>query len=258
MKQGKCRGALAAAVAIIMMAGTARAEVTPGALSWFNAAYAQFELLLPQARSRGTLPRLAVPHEAHVLSRLWDVDALFRRPPYTLDDVAPLLDVMEKQHIVLRTYLTHTADPQARPNLAQNFVTYQDEVAQALAAQINGWGAVIAARNDMLRYPSPETLAPEDQSKLREFRTGVLEVLGRAVLLLRVPEIRPATQATITAALGEHADAIAGLMTRRDRTMLDTAMEAALPAMPAEAQRPAKLFISAMRESPCRGLCALN
>ena len=257
MARRRCRGALAAAV-ILMTAATGRAEVSPGAVSAFHANHAQFEALLAETRARGTLPRLSEPQEAPVLNRLWDVGMLFRRPPYTLDDLSPLLDVMEKQHMVLRTYLTHASDPQARPNLALNFVTFQDEVSQALAAQINGWGAVIAARNDMLRYPSPETLAADDQAKLRDFRTSVLEVIGRAVLLLRVPEIRHPAQATIATALGENADAIAGLMTRRDRTMLDTAMEAALPALPAEAQRPARLFMGAMRESPCRGLCALN
>ena len=244
--------------AILMAAGPARTEVSPGAVSGFNANYAAFEALLAETRARGTLPRLAVPREAEVLNRLWDVDMLFGRPPYTLADLSPLLDVMDKQHVVLRTYLTHASDPAARPNLAANFVTFQDEVAQALAAQINGWGAVIAARGDMVRYPSPETLAPDDQTKLRDFRDSVLEVIGRAALLLRVPEIRPAAQVTIATALGDNADALAGLMTRRNRVMLATAMEAVLPSLPAEAQRPAKLLMAATRESPCRGLCALD
>ena len=135
-----------ALVAILLLAGAARAEVPADGTAKLEAAASDFRALVA-GKKPGELPRFADDTDRKMLTAFWDADAIVGSPPYSARDIPALLEILGGLADLLRTYVFH-AEPGKQADTISNEALYQDELVRTLAVLIRVNAAQMEAAAD--------------------------------------------------------------------------------------------------------------
>lgn len=240
------------------LASGAAADVPASSATHLRMAYVALDGLIRRARPSGTLPRWSEPDSAKVLEQLWDAPAILGRPPYTSKDVPLLLDILQKQIQILKTYALFPAGPGIAPDTVRNATEFQDEITRAQVFLIKTSAVALAAMNDAVGQLGPLGMTDMRRQGLRRTQRGIQEFVTGAVVALRNPALRPANQAVLAESLRDNAAALASAMPRSDRAPLLATIQLALPALGPTARAPMQSVVATLSAAPCDRLCALE
>lgn len=251
-------GRLAIVLLSSALASGAAADVPASSATHLRTAHVALDALIRRARPNGTLPRWSEPESGKVLEQLWDAPAILGQPPYTSKDVPLLLDILQKQIQVLKTYALFPAGPGMAPDTVRNASVFQDEITRAQVFLIKTIAVALVAMNDAVGQLGPLGMTDMRRQGLRRTQRGIQELVTGAVVTLRNPALRPANQALLAETLRDNAATIAGATPRGDRAPLLATIQLALPTLGPTARAPMQSVASTLSGAPCDRLCALE
>lgn len=236
----------------------AQAQVPASGADTLNSAMQGFIIRLEAAKQQKILPRLSNSQDAKALETLWDVPAVIGSGPYRATDLPVLMDIIQQQAQVTKTYVLFSPGTDKEPDAARNSAAFQDEISRSSVAMLGFIAAALEAADDFA-----VTLKKDDDYKgrlagLLQLRLGIQQVINGTALMLHGPDLKAANQERLTLALANNAPAIAKSITLQDRKTLLTIIESAKPNLSNTASLSAERFMGAMKSTDCTGLCALH
>ena len=253
--------ATAVALAILLLpavAPGAAAGVPATAAASVDDAFGKLDEKAGRSRVIGTLPRWFVPEDRALLERMWSVPTVLGAGPYGAPDMPALINIREKENVLLNSYLLFSPKPSDEPDRKRNAVQFQDEIVrgEAFAARLSA--VMLTALADFAGRFKPDQMTDQRRDGLKQLRLDIVEQAQAAALTLRTPGLSLENRKLLVDALADSAVAIATGATRFDRdgfTAIATAVEPSLS--PTEKER-MEAFADAMDNQDCKGLCALN
>lgn len=242
----------------IMFSIPSHATVPVSGAEHLNTALQGFITRLEEAKKLKLLPRISNSKDVPVLEALWDVPAIIGTAPYRATDLPILMDIIQQQAQVTKTYVLFSPDAGKLPDTDRNSVAFQDEISRSSVAMLSFIAAALEASEDFA-----QALTKDDTYKARlagvlKLRLGLQQVINGTALMLRSPDLKPDNQQRLMLALADNAPAIAAAVSLQDRKTLISVIEGAKPALSTTASTAADRFIKAMQNTDCTGLCALH
>jgi len=250
---------IAAMAGLCLLAPAARAELPANGKAYMDAAYASVDSLIKLYGGKGVLPRLSDPVDGKVLADIWDMPAILGQPPYPAENLAALLDIIEKQARILQIYALFSPQPgRKQPDQAANAVEFQDELTRARVFLLRAAGGALSAINDF-SYNLKEEDRTEARGKgLRQMRLGLQEIVFGSAIALRGTGLSDANRLMIAQGFAENAAGIAAALAPPDRNALVSALQSVSPSLKPDAQKAIAGFATTMAAAPCEGFCLVN
>jgi hypothetical protein len=241
-----------------LLPGDLRAEVPVSGRETLEKAYRALDDRVSERRTEGKMPRLSDPADARLLEAFWNLDAILGRHPYMAKDVPALLDIIERQKKILKSYLYFNPDTATSPNTARNGFVFQDEVVRGSVFLMRVVAAAFEAIGDFTANLKPEQLTDIRRDGLKKMRTGLLEMLDGAAQMMRSPDLSLMNRESIAAAFAKSAAPLAAGLTVADRAVLVALARSAMNSVGPEGQKALNAFMATMSEITCKGLCRIE
>ena len=239
--------------------GAAFATVPEDGGPKMDAAYQAFDERLAKDRAGGTPPRLSTPDDAEVLRQAWDRAAILGQPPYTAQDTPVLLNVMNEQTLILRTYVFFTPDPNRPPDPDTNSFTFQDEITPSEVFLIDCFGGSMQALGDFAAHPPADQFTDVRRQGLARFRAGLVTFIQGWSQTVASPGLRGGNRAAMVDSMAAAGPVLAAGLPLEDRAAILQSVTPALPKLTADEQ--AKLqqgLVTPMSSQVCEGFCAVK
>jgi hypothetical protein len=249
----------ALAVALTLLfggVGAVQAGTGTGGLNEADQAFTAFQGLVSQAH--GDMPRLADAAASPVLNRLWDRQGILGAPPYTLDDVDTLQQVIALEAKVLTAYIQAGQAGSAAADAAGDS-SFEAEIAASEAFLVTASPALLEAAGDAVaKSLDLQHLSDQQKQKLKSFGSGldgiVTEVDG-AISTISDSGFSAANQKVIADALAHSGSRLAVQLTPRQRTTVIKAAAQAIAKADPGADAGLETLIGAMATTDCATIC---
>jgi hypothetical protein len=200
------------------MGSSVRAEISADSVAQIKAAMAKFDALVRVARTTATLPRYADTAAKGVLDQLWDSSILARRP-HRKADVPALIDLLDVERSVLKTYLLFAIGG-AQTDAARNGYLFQDELSRAADQTLQVFAAISEAMVDFWDGLPIEQKTEVRRDGLRQVRRGAVEFSTGQLLALSSKDLSIDNSIRSSGALVRSAPAINDMLSLSERQAL--------------------------------------
>jgi len=232
-----------------------RAEMPATSQQHLNESFQRIDELARIRRASGSLPRSSNAEDSRALEAFWDKDAILGNGPYRSADIPALLDILQKESAVFKTYLLFSPDQSKLPQTDENTAVFQDELSRSLAFTLGVSAAALDALTDFVAQMRPGEFNDTRKQGLQQTRLGIQQFVDGAVLMIRSPALRSENRSILANALQKNAATLAATMPAAERQALAAmAMTVTAP----ETREALGAFVAAMQTKDCTGLCAIE
>lgn len=242
----------------IMLSMPSVAAVPVDSTDYLNKALEGYITRLEETKKLKLLPRISDSKDAPALEALWNVPAIIGTAPYRGTDLPALMDIIQQQAQITKTYVLFSPDANKQPDPERNSIAYQDEISRSSVAMLGFITAALEASEDYALTLEKNDTYQARLAGVQKLRLGLQQVINGTALMLRNPDLKPENKERLMLALADSAPAISAAVSIQDRKTLMTIIEGAKPNLSITANAAADRFIKAMQSTDCTGLCALH
>ncbi len=247
----------------LIIGQSAQAGIPASGPDYLNKAMQNFIIRLEAAKKHRLLPLISNEQDASMLENVWNLRPMIGSSPYHASDLPVLLDMIQQQAQITKTYVLFSPDPDKLPDTKSNSKSFQNEITRSSVAMLGLISAALEAAGDFAKTLEQNNQAPDTQIKtqkasLLKLRLGLQQVINGTVLMLHDPDLKPDNQQLLTQALADHSAIIATSVSVQDRQALISVIKGAEPVLNQSSRDNMQRFIEAMNSTGCTGLCALH
>lgn len=235
-----------------------QAQIPASGTDHLNKALQDFITRLEATKQAKIMPRFSDSKDAPALEALWDVHAIIGSPPYHATDLPVLMDIIQQQAQITKSYVLFSPDTDKAPDPARNSAAFQDEITRSSVAMLSFISAALEAATDFAANLKPDDDAKARLAGLLQLRLGIQQVINSTALMLHNSDLKAANQERLTLALAENAPVIAQATSLQDRKTLIGIIESVKPSLSEAARLSTESFFKEMKNKDCTGLCTLH
>lgn len=243
-------------VMLVLATGPAQAYVPVQGTDQLNTAMQRFVSQLELRKAQHILPLLSNSEDAVVLEALWNLPVMIGTSPYRASDLPVLMDMIQQQAQVSKTYVLFAPQADKAPDITSNSTVFQDEISRSSVAMLGLIAAALEAGND---FTSDLTQQADHKTRLAalvKLRRGLVQVISTTILMLHNPELKPHNQALITTALADYGSAMTTGISLQERQIILSVLNDAQSGLSEAARAASGRFITQLERKDCSGLCA--
>jgi hypothetical protein len=246
---------LVALIWVLLVPRLAHAEVPEDVQTKLAALQPAFLAMVERHQTARTYPSLENADDAKVLKQLWDRPAMLGTPPYTRASIAPAIEILKIQNVVLRSFRQHAEHDFA----GQQSGAANEDISVSAHVMILHSTAVVAQSVRAYIEATPEdTLADQQRAALRTMRVGFTSLHAQLATALHMYQFTQPNTDRLTAALAETAPHIFPLIPQVERPELERALTRSKSKVGAAAAARLDAMLVALRSSPCSQVCAFK
>jgi len=235
----------------------AQAEVPPDGVATLDKAAIEFVALLKQPEYKAAPPRISDEKVKTLFAALLDHKNILGAPPYTPQDIQPLLTIFSGYFALSKAYIEHRDANGKAPEQGPE-VAYQDELAQLAKGMIDAGGALSLALTAQANSKPAADFSEDEKAQLAKYRLGISQIFSSAVSLVQNPQYSEANKTAIAAALAENGQAFRDIILVAERGNIANAATQALMYAPKSVEENMNTFLNDLKSDECTGLCALK
>lgn len=237
--------------------GPAMADMPADGLAQLDKGAVEFVALLKDPASKASPPRLTDERVKPIFAKLLDKQKILGTAPYKAKDVQPLLGIFSGYFALTKAYMEFK-DPAGKQSVADNDVTYQDELTRLADAMLDTSAALSGALNDSVATAPDAELTEARKSELAKLRSGISQMFTGALTILENPRYSKENKAILAASLAKNGESYRDIIAVAERTNIVKAAMGAMLQTPREVEADMNTFINALKSEECTGICALK
>lgn len=244
-------------LAVFLVCSPAGAAAPPDAAQKTDALYEKFEQLIKTRRAEGGMPRLETPSDAELLNAFWN-PAIIGQAPYGAADSEALVAILARQRSILGAYVFFTRDNSERAKLAENIITFQNEIVRAQIVQLKIVGALAAVATDISMLIQDRQMDDVKRFGVSSFKVGYAPFLMNVNEIIAMPHLQAANRSALAKTLAENMPLIAPALSQSDRLRIATQLKTSQVLLPPADRPEIDSAIEQFLSQPCTGVCAMR